>query len=141
MGEVFLAWDERLRRAVALKRIRGDAPLAPASRERLRREARSVAQLDHPGIVRVHDVVEGDGEDWIVLEHVEGRSLAELAAGDGLPVSEALDLARQIAEALAHAHERGVLHRDLKAENARVSPQGRAKVLDLGLAKPIGPAS
>jgi serine/threonine protein kinase/tetratricopeptide (TPR) repeat protein len=135
MGEVFLARDERLGRAVAVKRIRSDAPPAAEARRRLRREARAVARLNHPAVVQVYDVLEAAGHDWIVLEYVPGTSLAELASDGGLAAAQALALGRQIAEGLAHAHERGILHRDLKAENVRVTPDGRAKILDLGLAK------
>lgn len=135
MGEVFLARDERLGRPVAVKRIRHDAPPGAEARERLRREARAVARLNHPAIVQVYDVLEEGGCDWIVLEYVPGDSLAELVAAGGFTVARVLDLARQIAEGLAHAHDCGILHRDLKAENVRVTPDGRAKILDLGLAK------
>lgn len=135
MGEVFLARDERLGRPVAVKRIRSDAPPAAEARLRLRREARAVARLNHPAVVQVYDVLEAEGHDWIVLEYVPGASLAELAADGGLPVPQVVALGRQIAEGLAHAHQRGILHRDLKAENVRVTPDGRAKILDLGLAK------
>jgi eukaryotic-like serine/threonine-protein kinase len=138
MGEVFLATDERLGRAVAIKRIRHDAPPAAEARERLRREARAVARLNHPAIVQVYDVLDAGGCDWIVLEYVPGDSLAELVAAGGFGVARVLDLAFQVAEGLAHAHERGILHRDLKAENIRVTPDGRAKILDLGLAKLFG---
>jgi serine/threonine-protein kinase len=135
MGEVFLASDERLGRGVAIKRIRHDAPPGAEARERLRREARAVARLNHPAIVQVYDILEAGGCDWIVLEYVAGDSLAELMVVGGLGVARALDVARQVAEGLAHAHSRGILHRDLKAENVRVTPDGRAKILDLGLAK------
>jgi tetratricopeptide (TPR) repeat protein/predicted Ser/Thr protein kinase len=135
MGEVFLARDERLGRPVAVKRIRSDGPPAAEARRRLRREARAVAQLNHPAVVQVYDVLEAEGHDWIVLEYVPGTSLAELANDGGLPAPQAVALGRQIAEGLAHAHERGILHRDLKAENVLVTADGRAKILDLGLAK------
>lgn len=139
MGEVFLARDERLGRVVAVKRLRLDATACsvPEARERFRREARTVARLNHPAIVQIHDVVEAEGEDWIVFEYVEGSSLAELAAGGELDLRQVLSMARQIAEGLAHAHDRGFIHRDLKTENVRVTPEGQVKILDLGLAKPL----
>jgi serine/threonine-protein kinase len=140
MGEVYLAWDERLERRVALKRIRADSDLDPHLRQRLRREARASARLSHPAIVQVHDILEDGSGDCIVLEYVEGRTLADLLAS-GPPASAlALRLAREIAEALAHAHAQGILHRDLKTENVIVTPEGHAKVLDFGLSKRISPA-
>ncbi|HSL84483.1 MAG TPA: protein kinase, partial [Thermoanaerobaculia bacterium] len=129
MGEVFLARDERLGRAVAIKRIRIDAPVHDDLRERLRREARAAASLNHPAIVHVYDVLAAEGEDWIVFEYVAGESLAELVSRGELDAGAALDLGREIAEGLAHAHARGVIHRDLKAENVRVTPDRRAKIL------------
>ncbi|HEX3529334.1 MAG TPA: protein kinase [Thermoanaerobaculia bacterium] len=136
MGEVFLAWDERLGRRVALKRIRADSSVVQ-DRERLRREARAAAQLSHPSVVQIYDLVADSSGDVIVLEYVEGRTLREVL-GDGLPsLSVVLRLAREIAEGLAAAHAAGLVHRDLKSENVMVTPEGRAKILDFGLAKPF----
>jgi serine/threonine-protein kinase len=137
MGEVFLAWDDRLERPVAAKRVRPDKGAGSARRERFRREARAAAKLSHPNVVQVFDLVEGDG-DWIVMEYVQGRSLAEILRDSGpLPAGAAIDLARQVAEGLAAAHARGLVHRDLKAENVMVTPAGQAKILDFGLARPL----
>ncbi|HEY2289611.1 MAG TPA: serine/threonine-protein kinase, partial [Thermoanaerobaculia bacterium] len=137
MGEVFLAWDDRLERPVAAKRVRPDKGMGSARRERFRREARAAARLSHPNVVQVFDLVEGDG-DWIVMEYVQGRSLAEILRDSGpLPAGAAIDLARQVAEGLAAAHARGLVHRDLKAENVMVTPAGQAKILDFGLARPL----
>ncbi|HET9210790.1 MAG TPA: protein kinase [Thermoanaerobaculia bacterium] len=137
MGEVFLAWDDRLERPVAAKRVRPDKERGSARRERFRREARAAARLSHPNVVQVFDLVEGEG-DWIVMEYVQGRSLAEILRDQGaLPAGAAVDLARQVAEGLAAAHAQGLVHRDLKAENVMVTPAGQAKILDFGLARPL----
>ncbi|HEX9943035.1 MAG TPA: protein kinase [Thermoanaerobaculia bacterium] len=135
MGEVFLAWDDRLRRKVAIKRIRRDADLSAALRRRFLREARAAAGLSHPAIVQVHDLLEDPSGDCIVLEYVEGRTLAAHLAKGPLKLDLAVRLAREIAEALTAAHEAGIVHRDLKAENVLVTPAGHAKVLDFGLAR------
>jgi serine/threonine-protein kinase len=140
MGEVFLAWDDRLERPVAAKRIRPDRETGGGRRERFRREARAVARLSHPHVVQIFDLVEASGEtgDWIVMEYVQGRSLADLLRERGaLPAGIAVDLARQVAEGLAAAHAQGLVHRDLKAENVMVTPAGQAKILDFGLARPL----
>ncbi len=137
MGAVWRAWDERLERWVALKQIRADATLRHG-RERLRREARAVARLNHPAIVHVYDILEGADGDWIVMELVEGRTLRCLLDEEtALPPARAVRLCREIAEGLAEAHAHGILHRDLKTNNVIVGPSGRAKILDFGLAKEI----
>ncbi len=134
MGEVFLAWDERLGRRVALKRIRREQPTVE-ERERLRREASAAAQLSHPAVVHIYDLVEDATGDALVFEYVEGRTLRELLE-EGLPsLSLALRLAREIAEGLAAAHSTGLIHRDLKAENVMVTAGGHAKILDFGISK------
>lgn len=137
MGAVWRAWDERLERWVALKQIRADMTLRHG-RERLRREARAVARLNHPAIVHIYDILEGADGDWIVMELVEGRTVRCLLDEEGaLPPARAVKLCREIAEGLAEAHAQGVLHRDLKANNVIVGTSGRAKILDFGLAKEI----
>jgi serine/threonine protein kinase len=137
MGAVWRAWDERLERWVALKQIRADVTVRHG-RERLRREARAVARLNHPAIVHVYDILEGADGDWIVMELVEGRTLRFLLDEEGaLPPARAVQLCREIAEGLAEAHAQGILHRDLKANNVIVGSSGRAKILDFGLAKEI----
>lgn len=136
MGEVFLAWDERLERPVAIKRIRQDMFQQGHQRERFRREARMAARLSHAAIVQIHDLVSEESGDAIVMEYVEGPTLAERLRGP-LGAEEAVRLAREIAEGLAAAHEAGLIHRDLKAENVVVTPSGHAKILDFGLARPV----
>ncbi len=135
MGEVFLAWDERLERPVAIKRIRHDAFVLGHQRERFRREARLAARLSHASIVQVHDLVMEESGDAIVMEYIEGPTLAERLTRGPLGTVEAVRLAREIAEGLAAAHEAGLIHRDLKAENVVITPSGHAKILDFGLAR------
>lgn len=135
MGEVFLAWDARLKRRVAIKRIRRDRTLDPALRQRLLREARAAAGLSHPAIVQVYDLVEDTSGDCLVLEYVAGKTLAATLAAGPLETGLAVRLAREIAGGLATAHAAGIVHRDLKPENVIVTPSGHAKVLDFGLAR------
>jgi serine/threonine-protein kinase len=135
MGEVFLAYDERLDRKVAIKRIRLDAAATPERRERFRREARVAAKLNHPAIVQIYDVLTEGEVSYIVMEHVEGTNLRRLLDDGPLPAGEVVTLAHDIAQGLAEAHRQGIVHRDLKSENVLVTPEGRAKIADFGIAK------
>ena len=135
MGVVYRAEDTTLRRSVALKLL-GEKMLAdPTARARLLREARMASSLNHPNICTVHEVGEVDGRAYIAMELVEGRPLLSMIPAGGLPAGQILNYGIQIAEALAHSHDRGVVHRDLKSANVIITPDGRAKVLDFGLAK------
>src|SRR5262245_25495964 len=134
MGEVFRARDTRLERSVALKVLPADALADPIARTRLVREARLAASLNHPYICTVHDVGEADGLVYVAMEHVAGQPLLALIPRDGLPLDKVLRYGAQIAEALAHAHGHGIVHRDLKNANVILTPEGRIKVLDFGLA-------
>ena len=135
MGEVYLAIDERLDRRVALKRIRATGDPSFERRERFRREARLAARLNHSSIVQIYDVL-AEGEDEIlVFEYVEGTTLRRLVDSAPLPPGRAAALGRDIAEGLAEAHRQGIIHRDLKSENILVTPAGRAKIADFGVAK------
>ena len=140
MGEVFKAHDEQLLRPVALKQIHrkptGEA-LDPQTRRRFRREARLAAKLDHPGIVKVHHVLEVEGADWIVMEMVEGRPLSDLVGEGPFSPQRTVSYAIEIVAALGAAHEQGIIHRDLKAKNIFITPEGRLKILDFGLAKEV----
>ena len=140
MGEVYRAWDERLERWVAVKRILAREKEDLRARERLRREARTIAGLNHPAIVHIHDIIDCDGADWIVMELVEGRTLHHMLQDGPLQVSQALYLALEIIDGLAEAHSKGIIHRDLKTENVMVTPSGHARILDFGLAKRLWPS-
>jgi predicted Ser/Thr protein kinase len=135
MGVVYLALDERLDKRVALKLLSGARAATPDSRSRFRREARAAAVLNHPSIVAVFDYDEAEDGPFIVYEYVEGRTLDRLIAEDSLSEGKILEIAGQIADALAYAHKRGILHRDIKPQNIMVTCDGRAKILDFGLAK------
>jgi serine/threonine protein kinase len=135
MGEVYLARDERLGRPVALKLLSSSFTADPERVARFRREAHAVSHLNHPNVVTVYEVGEADGQRFIVTEYVEGETLRELLARGPLQPQRALDIAVQVASALASAHEAGVIHRDVKPENVMVRPDGYVKVLDFGLAK------
>jgi len=140
MGEVYRAHDARLGRDVALK-ILPDAWLGdPDRRARFEREARALAALNHPNIAAIYGVEDLSTSSGraLVLELVEGQTLADRLAAGAVPVPESLALAAQIADALDAAHERGIVHRDLKPANVKITPDGRAKVLDFGLAKSAG---
>jgi serine/threonine protein kinase/tetratricopeptide (TPR) repeat protein len=138
MGEVFLAQDDRLKRRVAIKRIRRDSGLHPDLRRRLLREARAAASLNHPAIVQIYDLIDDPAGDCLVLEYAAGKTLTATLADSPLELRLALRLAREVAEALAAAHAAGIVHRDLKSENVIVTLSGHAKVLDFGLARMRG---
>ena len=138
MGEVYRARDSKLGREVAIKVLPEEFTQHPQKLARFEREARLLAALNHPGIATLHGLEEAEGKPFLVMELIEGETLAERIARGPLPVNEALPLSQQIAEALEAAHEKGVIHRDLKPANIKVDPEGHVKVLDLGLAKAFG---
>src|SRR3974390_301482 len=125
MGEVYRARDPRLGRDVAIK------VSADEFSERFEREARAIAALNHPNICTIYDV----GPNYLVMELVEGPTLSDRIKRGPLALPEALEVARQIADALAAAHDQGIIHRDLKPGNIKIKPDGTVKVLDFGLAK------
>src|SRR5262249_35805824 len=141
MGEVYRARDLRLGREVAIKVL----PEAFADDEervrRFEREARTLASLNHPNVAQIFSVERGDGACFLVLVLLPGETIEYRLKRGARPVAEALDVCRQIADGLEAAHEAGVIHRDLKPANVHVTPDGKVKLLDFGLAKPAGDAS
>ena len=135
MGEVYRAQDTTLEREVAIKVLPAAFTHDPERLARFEREAKLLASLNHPNIAAIHGLEESDGIRFLVLELVEGETLAERVAKGPLPVQEALEVCRQIAEGMEGAHEKGVIHRDLKPANVKITPEGKVKILDFGLAK------
>jgi serine/threonine protein kinase/tetratricopeptide (TPR) repeat protein len=140
MGVVYKAEDTELRRIIALKFLPEQDGSDPKAREQLRREARTASSLNHPNICAIYEVGEQSGKAFIAMEYVEGKSLSKLIRPGGLPVETVVRYGTQIASALEHAHNHGVIHRDLKPLNVIVTPQGDAKILDFGLARQADPA-
>jgi len=137
MGVVYEGWDERLERAVAIKTIR-EANESTDARKRLWREARSLARVNHPGVCQVFDVLEDREALVLILELLEGQSLADRLARGSITTSEAVSIERQILEALQALHDIGIVHRDLKPSNAFLTRHG-VKLLDFGLARSADP--
>ncbi|MBZ5499970.1 MAG: protein kinase [Acidobacteriia bacterium] len=135
MGEVFLAHDTDLDRKVALKFLPDIFSGDPERLARFEREAKLLASLNHPNIATIYGLELADGKRFLAMELVEGETLAERIGKGPLPVEETIAVCRQIAEGLEAAHERGVIHRDLKPANVKITPEGKAKILDFGLAK------
>jgi len=144
MGEVWRATDTKLKREVAIKVLPAEFTADPERLARFEREAQLLAQLQHPNIASIYGLEESDGTRALVLELVEGPTLAERLEAGPLSLEESLTIARQILEALEEAHEKGIVHRDLKPQNIKAPVEGKVKVLDFGLAKamdPVGTAS
>ncbi|MCL4524310.1 MAG: protein kinase [Acidobacteria bacterium] len=135
MGEVYRARDTRLDRTVAIKVLPAHLADSPELRQRFEREARAISSLSHPHICSLYDVGEQDGVSYLVMEYLEGETLAARLARGPLPLNDVLKYAVQIADALDKAHRQGVVHRDLKPGNIMLTPQGGAKLMDFGLAK------
>ena len=138
MGVVYRAYDELLHRDVALKVVNKGSRLDTPTSQNLLQEARASSSLSHPNICTIYEVGETEGELYIAMELVEGKSLHELCGETGLPPESVLRYGVQVAAALARAHDRGIVHRDLKSTNILVTPEGLVKVLDFGLAKRVG---
>src|SRR3954469_19956533 len=137
MGEVYRALDTRLSRTVAVKVLASTLPSSPELKQRMEREARAISSLNHPHICQLYDIGSHNGADFLVMEFLEGETLAERLRKGSIPLPEIYRIGIAIAEALAAAHARGIVHRDLKPGNIMLT-QGGAKLMDFGLAKPLG---
>jgi formylglycine-generating enzyme required for sulfatase activity len=137
MGEVYLAEDTKLNRKVAIKFLPVDSTFDTQAKKRLVHEAQAAATLDHPNICAIHEVGEKENHSFIVMQYVEGETLASRAHRKPLKIAESLDIAVQIADALAEAHSRGIIHRDVKPANIMITPRGQAKLMDFGLARTV----
>src|SRR5215468_6551740 len=135
MGEVYRARDLKLKREVAIKILSEEFSRDAERVSRFQREAEVLASINHPNIAAIYDLEEANGSRFLVLELVEGETLADRIARGPIPIEEVLNIATQICEALETAHERGIIHRDLKPANVKLTPDGKVKVLDFGLAK------
>jgi eukaryotic-like serine/threonine-protein kinase len=136
MGEVYLAEDIKLGRRVAIK-ILSPSLADERAKRRFLREAQAAATLDHPNICTIHEVGDENGLTFIVMQYIDGETLATRIKHNPLELRQALDLARQVAVGLAEAHSNGILHRDIKPHNIMLTSRGQAKVLDFGLAKTL----
>ncbi|MEM8934424.1 MAG: protein kinase, partial [Acidobacteriota bacterium] len=136
MGEVYRAHDARLDRPVALKRVRA-GKVSDQARDRLQREARALARVRHPTVVEIHDWVEDESGDWLVMEWLDGRSLRDALTSAPPATERALAITRELASGLAAIHDQGIVHRDIKPDNVMVLSDGSLKILDLGLAKRV----
>src|ERR1700724_1934949 len=138
MGEVYRARDSRLGRDGAIKLLPDNLVFSMERLERFEQEARSASALNHPNIVTIYELAHVDSAHYIAMEFIEGRTLRELLGCGSMPVLKVIQIAAQIADGLAKAHEAGIIHRDLKPENLMVSSEGLEKILDFGLAKLAG---
>ena len=134
-GTVYKATDGKLGRTVVIKVLPPELTVKEANLKRFEREARLASALDHPNICTIFDLNEIGGVNFIVMQFVEGQNVRQLVNGRPLDLRSALTIAAQVADALAAAHARGIIHRDIKAGNVMVTPSGQAKILDFGLAK------
>ena len=139
MGEVYLARDTKLNRKVAIKVLKRDSVADDNLRKRLVREAQAAARLDHPNICSIYDVNESESLTYIVMQYIEGETLADKMDRSPLSYSAFLSLAEQAAEGLAEAHRYDIVHRDIKPHNLMITPRGQVKILDFGLAKQMRP--
>ena len=147
MGVVYHARDEALERDVAIKVLPELLAVNPDRMARFRREAKLLAALDHPNIASIYELLELDGQAYVVMQYVQGETLSDLTRRGPMPLEEVVRLGMEIAGAMAYAHGKGIIHRDLKPANVKLDAEGHVKVLDFGLAKaameeaPVRPAS
>ena len=142
MGAVWLCEDERLGRHVAVKQVGHVSGDTAPDVARAMREARSSAPLNHPNVVAIYDAIDEGDHIWLVMEYVEGRTLAQIIAEDGpVPPERVAQIGAQVADGLAAAHERGTIHRDIKPSNILIGPEGRAKISDFGISRTVGEAT
>src|ERR1700689_4941745 len=139
MGEVYRARDARLGRVVAIKILPAEFAADSDRLLRFEREARSASALNHPNIVTIYDLGQDGSTHYIAMELIEGKTLRELLAAGSLPIRRSIEIAAQVAEGLAKAHEAGIAHRDLKPDNLMITDDGFIKILDFGLAKLVSP--
>src|ERR1700680_3301487 len=137
MGEVYRSRDTRLDRTVAIKVLASHLSSSPELKQRMEREGRAISSLNHPHICQLYDIGSQDGTDYLVMEFLEGETLAERLGAGALPVNDVGRIGEETAEALAVAHREGIAHRDLKPGNVMLTRSG-AKLMDFGLAKPLG---
>jgi len=137
MGEVYRARDSRLKRDVAIKILPEEFSRDADRISRFQREAEVLTSLSHTNIAAIHDLYEENGSRFLIMELIEGETLADRISRGALPVDEARNIAKQICEALEAAHEKGIIHRDLKPANVKILPDGKVKVLDFGLFKTV----
>jgi serine/threonine protein kinase/Tfp pilus assembly protein PilF len=140
MGEVYKAHDTRLQRVIALKTLPPDKIADADRKKQFLAEAQAASRLNHPNIVTIHDISEQDGSCFIAMEYITGSTLEKVTSSNGLPLKQAMKYAIEIADALSAAHTAGIIHRDLKPANIMITDDGRAKLLDFGLAKLAEPA-
>lgn len=134
-GTVYKATDTKLGRSVVVKVLPPELTAKEANLKRFEREARLASSLDHPNICTIFDLDEIEGVHFIAMQHIEGRNVRQLVGGRPLELKSSLLIAIQVADALAAAHARGIIHRDIKSGNVMVAPSGQVKILDFGLAK------
>ena len=140
MGEVYRAKDTRLDRVVAIKVLASHLSSSPELKQRMEREARAISSLNHPHICHLYDIGSQDSTDYLVMEFLEGETLAERLRKGALPLNETLKIGAAVSEALAAAHRQGIVHRDLKPGNIMLTKSG-AKLMDFGLAKSAAPGA
>src|ERR1044072_4837060 len=135
MGRVYKAFDTTLDRTVVLKLLAPDLVAEAVSRQRFLREARLASALDHPNICTIYEIAEADKQYFIAMQYLPGKTLKKLIGSKAFSLDATLSIGLQIADALATAHAKGIVHRDIKSSNIIITPRGQAKVLDFGLAK------